>query len=81
MDLRHIGCLRISWLASTGVAQWIECQPVNQMVASSIPSQGIGLGCRPGPQLGARERQPIDVFLTYRCFSPSLSPASPFLQK
>ena len=27
-------------LALTGVAQWIECWPVNQMVTGSIPSQG-----------------------------------------
>ena len=33
-----------------GVAQWIECQPVNQRVASWIPSQGTRLGCEPGPQ-------------------------------
>ena len=26
-----------------GVAQWIECQPVNQSVAGSIPSQGTCL--------------------------------------
>ena len=26
--------------ALAGVAQWIECQPVNQMVTSLIPSQG-----------------------------------------
>ena len=32
------------------VAQWTECQPANQRVASSIPSQGTCLGCRPGPQ-------------------------------
>ena len=31
-------------LALAGVAQWIECQPVNQRVASSIPSQGTCLG-------------------------------------
>ena len=58
--------------ALAGVAQWIECQPVNQRVASSIPSQGAGLGCGPGPQLGARKRQPhIDVSL-----SPLPSPPS-----
>ena len=33
-----------------GVAQWIECQPSNQRVTGSIPSQGTGLGCGPGPQ-------------------------------
>ena len=37
-------------LALAGVAQWIECWPVNQRVASSIPSQGICLDCGPGPQ-------------------------------
>ena len=39
--------------ALTGVAQWIECWPVNQRVAVSIPSQGTCLGCGPGPQWGA----------------------------
>ena len=37
--------------ALAGVAQWIECRPVNHRVASSIPNQGTCLGCRPGPQL------------------------------
>ena len=32
------------------VAGWIEYQPVNQSVASSIPSQGTCLVCGPGPQ-------------------------------
>ena len=36
--------------ALAGVAQWIECLPANQRVASSIPNQGTCLGCRPGPQ-------------------------------
>ena len=50
--------------ALAGVAQWIEHGPANQRVASSIPSQGTCLGCRPGPQWGARERQPhMDVSL------------------
>ena len=49
--------------ALAGVAQWIECRPVNQRVTGSIPSQGTCLGCRPGPQLGVHERQPhTDVF-------------------
>ena len=56
--------LRISEIALAGVAQWIECQPVNQRVTGSIPSQGTCLGCRPGPQYGVCERQPdIDVSL------------------
>ena len=41
--------LRISEIALAGVAQWIECQPVKQRVIGSISSQGICLGCRPGP--------------------------------
>ena len=35
--------------ALAGVAQWIECQPANQKVTGSVPSQGTCLGCRPGP--------------------------------
>ena len=35
--------------ALAGVAQWTECQPVDQRVAGSIPSQGTCLGRRPGP--------------------------------
>ena len=51
-------------LALAGVAQWIELRPVNQRVAGSIPSQGTCLGCGPGPQQEAHERQPhIDVSL------------------
>ena len=50
--------------ALAGVAQWIEFQPANQRVAGSIPSQGTCLGCGPGPQLGACEREPhADVSL------------------
>ena len=53
-----------SFQALAGVAQWIELGPVNQRVAGSIPSQGMCLGCGPGPQLGACEGQPhIDVSL------------------
>ena len=36
----------------TGVAQLIGCCPGKQKVTSSIPSQGVFLGCGPGPQLG-----------------------------
>ena len=42
--------LRGICLALAGVAQWIECGPANQRVASSIPSEGTCLGCRPGPR-------------------------------
>ena len=52
-------------VALAGVAQWIECQPANQKVAGLIPSQGTCLGCGPGAQLGACERQRIDVSLAH----------------
>ena len=52
------------YVALAGVAQWIECRPSNQRVASSVSSQGTCLGFRPGPQLGARKRQlHIDISL------------------
>ena len=51
--------------ALAGMAQWTECWSENQRVAGSIPSQGTCLGCRPGPQLGVCERQPIDVSLHF----------------
>ena len=47
--------------ALAGVAPWIEHWPVNLRVAGSIPSQGTCLGCGPGPQVGACNRQLIDV--------------------
>ena len=56
--------------ALAGVAQWTECQHVNQKVADSVPSQGASLDCRPGPQLGACERQLIYVSLPF--FLPPL---------
>ena len=53
-------------MALAGVAQWIELQPANQRVAGSIPSQDTCLGCRPGPQQGAHERQlHMDVSLPF----------------
>ena len=52
-------------VALAGVAQWNERQPVNGKVAGSTPSQGPCLGCGPGPQLGACERQPIDESITH----------------
>ena len=68
-------------IAVVGVAQWIECWPLNQKVTSSIPTEGTCLGCRPGPHLGACDRQPVDVSLAHWCFSPSLSPFLPFSLK
>ena len=50
--------------ALAGVAQWIECRPVKQRFASSVPSQAMCLGYRPGPLWGACGRQPhVDVSL------------------
>ena len=46
----HFGIIKYKHFALAGVAQWIEHQPVNQRVTSSIPSQGTCLGCGPGPQ-------------------------------
>ena len=46
----------------------------NQMVASSIPRQGTCLGCRPGPQCRAYERQPHTIFIPiFFSFPPLLS--------
>ena len=54
-----------------GVVQWIECQPANQRVAGSIPSQGSCLGCGPCPQQGVHKRQPhIDVSFLFPLPSP-----------
>ena len=68
---------KCSKIALTGVVQWVECHPENQKIASSIPSQNTCLGCRPGPQLEACERQPIDVSHTHHCFFHSFSLPSP----
>ena len=48
--IRCLGfALEYSRSALAGVAQWIECRPANQRVASSIPRQRTCLGCGPGP--------------------------------
>ena len=52
-------------LALAGVVQWIDCQSVNPRVTHSIPSQHTCLGCGPGPQQGAHERQPHIVSLPF----------------
>ena len=57
--------LKSTILSLAGVTQWIECWTAKQRVAGLIPSQSTCLGCGPGPQLGAWERQPIDVSLTH----------------
>ena len=66
---------KLSGLALACVAQWIEHRSANQRVAALIPSQGICLGCGPGPQFWGCERQPhIDV-------SHSLFPSLPLSLK
>ena len=60
-------------IAVAGVCQWNECWPANQRVAGLIPSQGTCVGCGPGPQQGAHERQPhMDVYLPLSPPFPSL---------
>ena len=51
--------------ALSGVVQWIERWPANRKVAGPMPGWGACLGCRPGPWLGACERQSINVSLTH----------------
>ena len=59
-------CVEKDFLALVGVAHSVGCHlPENQNVASSIPNHGTCLGCRPGPHLGVRERQPICVSLAH----------------
>ena len=65
----------------TGAAQWGGCRPAVLRVTDSIPSQGMCLGYWSGPRMGVRKRQPIDVSLTHRCFSPFLSPSLPLSLK
>ena len=67
------------FVALAAVAQWVGHQPAYQRVASSIPSQGTCLGCRPGQVLsgggGTWEAT------THCCFSPSLPPSLPLCLK
>ena len=53
---KNLSPLKNSHTAQAGVAQWTECQPVNQRIAGSIPSQGICLGWRSGPLHEGRAR-------------------------
>ena len=64
------------YVSLAGAAQWIECQPANQKIAGSIPSQGTCLGGGPDPQLRVCETQPINEFLACQCFPPFPSPLS-----
>ena len=64
-------------MALAGVVQWAGHRPTKWKVAGSIPRQGTCLGCGPGPQLGAWERQQMHVSLAHWCFSPSFPPSLP----
>ena len=59
-----------------GVAQRIERWPANRRVAGWIPSQGMRLGCGPGPQLGAREKRAIRASMFLSLFLSLPSPLS-----
>ena len=54
-------------VALAGIAQWIECRPVNRKVTGSIPGQDTCLGCGPGTQMGECE-----MFLSLSFSFPSL---------
>ena len=60
--------------ALAGVAQWTECQPVNQRVTGSILSQVIGWVVGQVPIRGVLKRQPhIDVSLHLFSFTSPCS--------
>ena len=73
-SFRHSNVKSIWLTALAGVAQWIECRPVNQRVAGLIPSQGLCLGCQPGqvPSAGRVRSNHILMFLSLSFSFPSL---------
>ena len=60
------------------VAQLIGALSLKQKVTGSIPSWGKYIDCQFSPGWGVYKRQLIDVFLSYQCFYPLLSPSFPF---
>ena len=64
--------LKMKTFALAGVAQWIECWPVNQRATGLIPSQGTCLGCGPGPLSRAHVRS--NHMLIFLSLSFSLPP-------
>ena len=48
----HITLRSLKKKSQDGVAQWMECWPVNGKVSGLIPGQGTCLGCGSGPQMG-----------------------------
>ena len=77
-NLPHTHWLKTLILGLDGVAQWIECQSVNQKITGSVPSQGTCLGCGSGTRMRTREGQPINVSLKHQYFILSLSPTLSF---
>ena len=70
---RQVDKKRWWYVALARWLSWLEHHPRHQSVLSSVPGQGIYLGCRFDPQLGHIPEA------THRCLSPS-SP-TPFLSK
>ena len=60
------------WITQTGAATVQNSVEFPQKIENG---PGTGLGCRPGPQLQASERQQINLSLA--CFSPTFSLPSP----
>ena len=54
------------------MVQWGGHRAINQKVASSIPGQGTGLGCRFGPPGCGRGNQ--SMLLSHQCFLSNLLP-------
>lgn len=53
----------------------LECHPINERVAGSIPGQGTKVGGGLVPSQDAYGSQVIDVSVSYGCFYPSVSPS------
>ena len=80
-DINH---MKKTVRALAGVAQWIECEPANQRVIGSIPSQGTCLGCGPGqvPSRECRRGNHTLIFLSLSFSLPSpLSKINVFLKR
>ena len=55
--------------ALAGWLSWLEHVPVHQKVSGLISNLGTYLCCGFNPLLGV-QYQPIDIFVSHRCFSP-----------
>ena len=65
MKTPHDSGFKKSVTARTPVAQLVGHCPANQKFLGLIPGQGTCLGVRAGTQLGACERQLIDVSIMH----------------